>query len=299
MSQNDADQDDKSRADDDSSKVTEDDLRKLKYGDDGVDGDSGKDDQDDPSGSDDDADDDKEAGKDDDSKTADDDQDDDSDDDSKDDADDDDSEFVKEFPNIKGDTLVEYARSMEHTLSESNKEGKRLATENQQLTARVAELESGQKTDKGTTTDDKKGSDDQLTPEQGYIRQKMNEEIDKAFETFSKDYPQVDDTAEYNKFVNEVKILAQTIKTSQNRFASPGELYTKAAAILGWKPSEVTDKDRMKVAVKDRAAVSKTTSSTKKAPKSKVTEAMIRTNRRMYPNKTDEEIRKELEPYVQ
>jgi hypothetical protein len=54
--------------------------------------------------------------------------------------------------------------------------------------------------------------------------------------------------------------------------------------------------------LKDGAAVSKTQSSTKPAPKSKVTPDQIRIQRELNPfgtqGKTDAEIAKELEPYV-
>lgn len=300
MSQNDENQDDTSSATNEGTKVTEEDLRKDKYGDEEVD-DQGTD-QDDTSDHDDDDEDSEDTG-DDDGKTDDDDsEDDDSDDDSSDDSDDDDSEFVKEFPNIKGSTLVEYTRNLEATISKSNTEGKRLADENAALKDRISKLEAG---DKGSDGSDSKGSDagaeDNPSPEVGYIREKMKQEIDKAFGEFRKNYDQVDDPAEYQKFVDEVKILGETIFRSQKRYASPGELYSKAAVSLGWEPSNKVDgNDRLKVALKDKAAVSKTTSSTsKKSKKSKVTDKMIAVNRKMYPGKTDEEIRKELEPYVQ
>lgn len=296
MAQNANNQDDTSSSNDGGARTTEEDLRKLFEDDEKVD-DSSKGDQDENSDDNDDNDDSDEGG-DDDGKTDDDSKDDDSDDDSQDDSDDDDSEFVKEFPNIKGDTLVDYARNLEHTISESNKEGKRLADENADLKQKVADLTAGKKTDDSNDDDDSQKSD--LSPESAYIRQKMNDEIDEAFKEFRKSYPQVEDAAEYSKFVAEVKVLGQAIKLSQDRFASPKELYTKAAAILGWEANDKVDnKDRLKIALKDRSSISKTTSSTKKAPKSKVTEAMIKLNRSMYPGKSDEEIRKELEPYVQ
>jgi hypothetical protein len=292
MSQNDNNQDDASSTADNGAKVTEDDLRQLKYGNEDVDG-SDKDDQDETSDSDNDGDDADEAGNDD-GKTGTDSEDDDSDDDSKDGSDDDDSEFVKEFPNIKGDTLVDYARNLEATISSSNTEGKRLADENATLKQRIATMEAG----KGSADADDSKDTEVLTPELAYIRQKQDEEIGEAFAEFRKSFPQVEDLAEYNKFVKEVKVLGQAIHTSQNRFASPKELYSKAAVMLGWEADKVDGKDRLKVALKERIAVSTSNSATKKGSKSKVTDAMIRVNRRMYPNKTDEEIRKELEPYV-
>lgn len=293
MAQNATNQDDESSATNESTKTTEDDLRKLKYGEEDVDG-SDEDIQDETSEADE-SDEDAEVVGDDDGKTTDETADDDSEEDSDESSDDDDSEFVKEFPNIKGDTLVDYARNLESTISSSNKEGKRLADENLALKQRIAELESG----KGTEKESVNESED-LSQESAYIRQKMDEEIEGAFSEFRKKYSQVEDATEYNKFLNEVRVLGQTIRTSQKRFPSASELYTKAAAILGWEPTnKVDDSDRLKVALKDRAATSKTTSSTKKAPKSKVTDAVLRANRKMYPGKSDEEIRKELEPYVQ
>lgn len=126
----------------------------------------------------------------------------------------------------------------------------------------------------------------------------MDEEISSAFADFSKNFPQVKDQSEYDKFTHEVSILSQTILNSQKRLASPKELYSKAAVILGWEPDVTTGKDKLDAALKDKAAASKTTSAGKKASKSKVTDQMVSFNRMIYPNKSDAEIREELEPYV-
>ena len=81
--------------------------------------------------------------------------------------------------------------------------------------------------------------------------------------------------------------------------APPKELYAKSAVILGWEKQSSTDsKDKLDMALKNNAATSKTTSVTKTTPKSKVPDAMVAANRLMYPNKSDAEIRTELEPYV-
>src|ERR1035437_8920860 len=127
----------------------------------------------------------------------------------------------------------------------------------------------------------------------------MDKDIQTAFATFSKDYPQVTDQGEYNKFTVEVATLSNTIMTSQKRLASPEELYSKAAVILGWnKGSSPDSKEKLDMALKDKGATSKTTSSTSTAPNSKVTDEMIRVNKLMYPTKSEDEIRKELEPFV-
>lgn len=194
------------------------------------------------------------------------------------------TEFVKEFSNIKGDTLEEYARNLEKAYNNSTAEFKRLREE------------AAQDTGVGDTTADEV---DLSSPTALYMKQKMDEEITTAYTDFSKNYPQVQDQTEYDKFTRTVTTLSQTILQSEKRLASPKELYTKAAVILNWEPdNKVSDKDRLGNALKNTASISKSATSTKKSSKSKVTDQMVAANKLMYPDKTDAEIREELEPYV-
>lgn len=196
-------------------------------------------------------------------------------------------QFVKEFPYIKGDTPEEYAKNLELAYKNSTAEALRLKG-----------LVDAGKTDEG---DKKEEEVTDLDPNALYIKQKRDEEITAAFSEITKHYPQVNDQTEYAKFVNTVGVLSNTILQSEKRLAPPKELYSKAAVILGWKPEdEVDSKDKLGNAIKDRAATTKTSSATKpKVSKSKVTDAMIAASRMMYPDKTDAQIREELEPYVQ
>lgn len=195
-------------------------------------------------------------------------------------------QFVKEFPYIKGDTPEEYAKNLELAYKNSTSEA-----------LKWKGLAEG-KTDSNT---DKQEEPVDLDPNALYIKQLRDNEITTAFSEITKHYPQVNDQTEYNKFVSTVGVLSNTILQSEKRLASPKELYSKAAVILGWEPEgKVDDKDKLGNALKDRAAVSKTSSATtKKISKSKVTDAIIAANRLMYPEKTDAEIREELEPWVQ
>jgi len=200
-------------------------------------------------------------------------------------SDEDSSEFVKEFPNIKGDTLEDYTRELERTLQLSNTEGKRLSDE---LKKQESSRE-GSEEDTGP-----------VDPRLLYLDQLLNKDIQNAFDTFKKSFPQVNDPTEYDKFQTEVSVLSKYFIDTQKRAAPASELYSKAAVILGWEPqdSPPDGKERLGTALKDRAAVSKTVSATKKPSKSKVTDQMIAVNRLLYPDKTDAEIREELEPYV-
>lgn len=252
------------------SQVTEDDLRDLKYSSDGVEDSNESDEPDEPT-EDESTEDGTEDGKTDDQAEEADSQ--------------EEATFVKEFPNIKGDTLEEYVKELEKTQRLSTAEGKRLAEE---LAKRPSS--ETEKTDPPIDTSN-------ITDL--YVKQEMDDRIRTAYNDFSKKYPQVADQAEYSKFVNEVKVLSNTILESQGRLAKPDELYRKAAAILDWESTQPTAEDKLKDAVRNNSSASKTSSSTKKTSSSKVTEAMIATNRKMYPGKSDAEIREELEPYIQ
>lgn len=192
------------------------------------------------------------------------------------------SEFVKQFSNIKGDTLEEYAKGLEEAYNNSTSEALRLKG---LVEAKPKEPES---------------EVDISDPVQLFMKQKMDEEITSAFSDFSTKFPQVKDQNEYAKFTNEVSILSETILNSQRRLASPSELYSKAAVILGWEPLKdtVDGKDKLNVALKNSASISKTTTATRPKSNSKITDAQVTIAKQMggwTEGKSDAEIRKELE----
>jgi len=204
---------------------------------------------------------------------------------SNDEADEDASDFVKEFPNIKGETIEDYTRELEKTVRLSNIEGKRLSDELKKAQAGEGEGEV---------------QADVSDPLSLYMKQKMDEEINSAYAAFSESYQQVNNPAEYAKFVKEVGVLSQTILNSQGRLAPPSELYSKVAVILDWKPEVMDDKDKLNAAIKNKAAVSKTVSANKPKSSSKVTDAQVTIAKQMggwTVGKSDAEIRKELENY--
>lgn len=194
--------------------------------------------------------------------------------------------FVKEFPNIKGDTPEEYAKNLEIAYQNSTAEFQRLRAE--------ALKNLPDKTDEPAETPAPTTS----STLELYAKQQLDRDIEAAFADISKRYEQVNDQTEYNKFTTTVAQLSQTILNSEKRLAPPAELYQKAAVILNWESTSPTSQDKLGAALKDGAAVSKTPSVTKRTPQSKVTDEMIAVNRKMYPGKSDQEIREELEPFV-
>lgn len=278
---------------DDADQAAEDALRAVKYPEDDVETPKGADE---PADGDDLDEDDEEADDADGQTDGDDNGDDDSEGDDKPDSDDDDS-YVKEFPNIKGDTLPDYARNLEDAYKNSTAEALRLKRENDELKAK----DSGEPAKVDDKTDGKPGpsSDDPLRM---WAQQSLDQEITKAYDDFTKLYPQVTDPVHYEKFQTEVATLSRTILDSQKRLAPPRELYSKAAVILGWEAEESAPNksDKLKIALKDGAAISKSNSGTKKTPKSKVSDRDIEVYRKMNPSddKSDSDIRQELEAYV-
>lgn len=195
--------------------------------------------------------------------------------------------FVKEFPNIKGDTPEEYARNLEKAYQNSTKEALR--------------LKGLQEAPKITSTEDEGEADQKTTtPLELWAQQELNKKITKAYTNFSKEYPQVEEKADYDKFTRRVSALSKTILSDEGRLEEPATLYRMAAASLGWKSEgEPTEKEKLGMALKEKGASSKPgASGAKPSTKSKVTDGMIKASKMMYPGKTDAEIREELEPYI-
>ena len=193
--------------------------------------------------------------------------------------------FVKQFPNIKGDTPEEYLKNLEESYKHSTTEALRLK----------------QLSEVGKSEDDEETSTGVVDPRLLYLDRIVEEDITKTYASFRKEYPQVDDPAEYEKFTTEVENLASYFINSKGTAATAKELYPKAAAILGWQKQAIDSKDKLGMALKNKAASTKTTSSTKpKAKQSKVSDKEVQMFRLMNPDTdlTDAKIREELEPFT-
>lgn len=199
--------------------------------------------------------------------------------------------FTKQFENIQGDTPEEYARNLEVAYQNSTAEAIRLKQLNDDKQAQGA-AEAAQVADPATEEE----TTTPVDPVSLFMKQKMDEEINTAYTEFSKTYPRVTDPTDYQNFTRTVGQLSRTILDSEKRLAPPAELYSKAAIILGWNAD--TKSEDLGMAVKGNAASSKTTSAVNSTPKSKITEAQMALNRKMYPGKSDADIRAELEPYI-
>lgn len=209
------------------------------------------------------------------------------------------TEFVKKFPNIKGDTPEEYARNVEIAYENSTTEALRLSDELKKTQPAPPVTPPADPVTPPADTPEPPVT--ALKPTDLYVQQKLDEEIQSAFAVTQKEYPQVSDPTEYAKFTREVATFSRTILDNQGRLASPTELYNKAAISLGWekKVVEPDEAERLAMAAKDGAASSKTSSAPRKpaAKIPQISQKEMELNRKMYPGKTDAEIIKELAPY--
>ena len=186
--------------------------------------------------------------------------------------------FTKKFPNLKGDDWENYAKELETAYDNSFKEVRRL----KELKTEAAPADDG-------STD----------PALAYARGLMQEDAQKAFDTLAEKYPQVQDLDKFEVFRKTVEGVSATLNTVLGRQPTFQEAYDKSASLLGWEAQTTDDAaERVGNAVKNSAATTKTNSATKQAKPSKITDAMMIANRKMYPNKTDQQIREELEEYV-
>lgn len=188
--------------------------------------------------------------------------------------------FTKKFPHIQGATPEEYAKNLEAAYDNSTAEFHKLRTQ---------EPKPEGKDEAPSSLADV------------YFKQKLDEEVNTAFADVQKNYPQIKDQVEYDKFIAKVNTLSKVTLESEKRLAPPSELYAAAAVLLGWhKGAEPSEDEKLGMAVKDGAATSKSTSAKAQLSKSKVTQEMISLERKLYPGitKTDAEIRKDLEEHV-
>jgi hypothetical protein len=137
-----------------------------------------------------------------------------------------------------------------------------------------------------------------VDPALAYARQLMQTSIDTDIQDFSKEYSQMQDETQVAKIQGYVGVVSEAIQRAEDgRIPSMKECLEKSAVILGWQK---TDKqEQVGAAVKNGAATTKTNSATKQTPQSKVSDKQVLVARKTWgANKSDAEIRKELEIYV-
>lgn len=204
--------------------------------------------------------------------------------------------FVKKFDYIKGETSEEYAKNLEAAYDNSTTEALRLNDELKKAN------EAPPVTPPVAPADPENPAPAAVSPTDLFVQQQLDEQIQTAFAVTQKEYPQVNDPAEYTKFTKKVAAFSKTILDTEGRLASPTELYSMAAMSLGFDKVDVKpDKaEELAIATKNGAAApgAPAAPSKPKPAGAKISEAQMKLNRKMYPGKSDADIVKELTPYL-
>jgi len=213
--------------------------------------------------------------------------------------------LTKQFPNLKGETLEEYNKSLEAAYDNSFKEALRMAQELKDNAAVVAQArdivakaaaapsEGAPQTpalNLSTTADE---------PDwMARARELDREQMTASFEPFKQRYPQVLEPDNFKKFTAASDGVNQTLSAALGRKPKWSELFDGVAGVLGWQP--LKDTSKRDNAIKENAAGTRAKGSVTPAPvkKSKVSDAQVDAYMKMFTSKTREEAIKDLSEVV-
>lgn len=200
-----------------------------------------------------------------------------------------DTTLKTEVPSVPERDLAWYQKAY----PESSGEALRLKKENDDL---KTQLDKKVETPPVAPVNTVVTNDEVLTPEQLYVRTQLIKESDQAFAQIVQKYPDANSPENRDRFKQTSEEVSKVIVASEKRFPEALELYEKTAVILGLQPD---NSEAVSSAVKDASAAPRTSSApASPTPLSRVTEEMIAENQKWYPNKSRDEIIKELEPYI-
>jgi hypothetical protein len=214
-----------------------------------------------------------------------------SDDDEESEADGDEpSEFIKRFPQFKGETLEDYTQRLEDAYTKSTDEGKRLFDEVETLKSeRLDQIANTATEDAGEaqTTDESFGD--------RYARSEVRKRNRQSFDTFVEDHSELQtDPALAERMKHKVTLLVKTAFEEEGEVPDMDELLRGAWAMLAPTGTDIETRNELK----ERTGMSKTSGVKKRDKISKISPEQIATAKRMYPNKSDKELATLLAKYV-
>lgn len=186
---------------------------------------------------------------------------DDTDDDSdKDEGQSEDGKFEKRYTQFKGDTPVEYAKSLEDAYNKSSAEGVRLNTELSDLKSKVGHILAA--AEKNPELAKQLGLDESGTstppapsvksPAETYAEQMMQERMEKEYSEFTTDHPEVDtDEALRTELLAEVGVQSAAYNARSGKIISMAEALNRAWKVLGYDDNS---KETLAVKAKENAS---------------------------------------------
>jgi hypothetical protein len=211
----------------------------------------------------------------------------------------DDAPFKPRFTQFKGDDPVEYAQNLEQAYDNSSKEAVRLNQELQGLKASVDGILSKVATNpdyaEQLANDIAPQPQSGITdPTQAWAASRMQEELTREYKEFAEEHPELEsDPALAEKVREELATFAEVTWQKSHRLLGMKEGLNKAWVSLGL----ATGTSAVGLAAKEAAGQAKTTSVKKDVPKTSITDAQLSVGRKMFPNKSVEEVAQLLAQY--
>lgn len=205
------------------------------------------------------------------------------------DSDDDSETFDKRFTQFKGDELPEYTKNLEEGYAQSTAEAQRLnkilgdyKQKFDKITAMVAnDPELAEKLEVGAASPD---------PALNYARQEMEAKMKQEYDSFQQDHPEIEtDPALGDKLTKRLAIISKAVYDDEQRMVGMKEGLEMAWTSLGLGNNQ---EETTRMAAKNVAAQSKTTSAKKPTPKSEFTPSQLEFAQRM--GLTEKELRASL-----
>jgi len=196
--------------------------------------------------------------------------------------------FTKQFPNFKSETLEGYVKELEQAYTNSTTEAIRLKREAEaRAAAPVAAPPQPEVTPQPAPPAE-------TNPDLLYAKAMREREMNSAFEEFAKSYPNVRESADFDRFAAASDGVWQAYARSHNNQAPTfKQLYKGIADILDWEPvGKVSKKDN---AIRNSGVSSSTVSATAPVPKQpNVSDKEVDIFLKMGLSKSPEEARKSI-----
>lgn len=135
-------------------------------------------------------------------------------------------------------------------------------------------------------------------PEIQWVRGLQQKQIEEAYDSFAKEYPQAREPANIQKVQEAVPGLGQALEKALGRQPTYQEIFDGAAKLLNWQPDRSAEQAKKDAKIKETSASSAVQSSSKTVSRTKITEEQLEVARKLFPGQSDADIVKDLSKYV-
>jgi len=207
--------------------------------------------------------------------------------------------FERRYKQFKGETLEEYVKNLEEGYSNSSAEAVRMNRELKRL------REEKLSTIANTDTDDKEEPKKQEDPALIYARQKMEEDAQKDYKSFSKLHPEIDETSDqfdeslFEEFDKEAGYARDYLYRTTGKIPTLMDAMKRAWAVMDLETE--SNEEKLAMSAKSAGSGTKAKGTAKEQPKPKFSDAQIENVKKMDPKlegKSRAEIEEILSKYI-